>query len=234
MLEVWSRDAGAPPRRRRGEAPPNFQIALGGERGDMIAYAHCMSRTLISEAAVAALENRRAREHCECDLRSWDAACARWQADAAACWADLGVTGAAMDRAEVWRLRVLKKQRTLEPEEKARLKRLKAGLTPAEDRAIKEDVAAMAPEALRVRGQLLEWKEQGGKPKAVLDRLSDPTGKGEGKPISIKFECPFCGGEVRAGGPDATVLHEMPACDEFNRDEEPDVFLRRCREKMTS
>jgi hypothetical protein len=57
----------------------------------------------------------------------------------------------------------------------------------------------------------------------------------ENEPVpTIRFKCPFCGKEVHAGGVERSVLHEMPACEEFLKDESPDVFLRRCRERMMS
>jgi hypothetical protein len=51
----------------------------------------------------------------------------------------------------------------------------------------------------------------------------------------IKFKCPFCQRDVvvpnegRSG-----ILHEMPMCEEFMKDEDPLEFVERCRKKMAS
>jgi len=54
----------------------------------------------------------------------------------------------------------------------------------------------------------------------------------EGMTVEVTGLCPFCGGEWAAGYDLQTgapcVLHSMPMCDDYERDE-PDVFLKRVR-----
>ena len=200
----------------------NFRTVLGPERGDMIAYAHCVTRTLMTEQAQALMEGRSVNAPCKCELQAWEAACKRWQRDPEACWRDLGVTEHLLVRAEVWRLRSLRRDRPLHPDEKATLKELRKKLTPEENAEIKAMVVGDDALAVKIHGAVDLAKA-----------------KGEGRAASlvtpqIKFKCPFCDKEVMAGGPSATVLHELPACEEFLKKEEPDVFLRKCRERMTS
>lgn len=197
----------------------NFCAALGGARGDMIAYAHCMTRTLMSEQAHALLEGRQPGAPCKCEMQAWEAACTRWQKDPEACWRDLDVTDGALVRAEVWRLRSLRRERPLLNEEKTKLKELRKKLTPEEDAAIKEAVTGDASLALKIHG--------------ALDSARVRVPAMQAPPV-IEFACPFCDKKVRAGGPGSEVLHELPACAEFLKNEEPDVYLRRCRERMTS
>lgn len=199
----------------------NFQSVLGVERGDMVAYAHCVTRTLMTEQAQALLEGRSANAPCKCEMQAWEAACLRWQRDAEACWRDLGVTEEALVRAEVWRLRSLRRDRPLHPEEKAKLKELRKKLTPEEDAAIKAMVSGDTALATKIHGALDVSKVKTGRPSTLVS----PT---------FEFKCPFCDKAVVAGGPAANILHELPACAEFLKNEEPDVFLRRCRERMTT
>ena len=196
----------------------NFREALGAERGDMFAYAHCVTRSLMSEQANAMLESRSPEAPCRCELQAWEAACRRWQSDAAACWRDLGVTEEALVRAEVWRLRSLRRERTLSPEEKTRLKTLRKKLSPEEDAEIKETVASEASLSVKIHAMIDETREEKVGPRS---------------PPIFEFKCPFCGRAVRAGGGAPEVLHELPACGEFLKNEAPDAFLRRCRERMT-
>jgi hypothetical protein len=181
----------------------NFQAALGPERGDMIAYAHCVTRTLMTEQAQALIEGRSPNAPCKCELQAWEAACKRWQRDPEPCWRDLGVTEAALVRAEVWRLRSLRRERPLDPEEKEKLRGLRKKLTPEEDAEIKAAVSGDAALAVKIHGAVDLAKAKG---EGRAATLVSPQ---------IKFKCPFCDKEVMAGGPSANVLHELPACEEF-------------------
>lgn len=200
----------------------NFRAVLGPERGDMIAYAHCITRTLMTEQAQALMDGRSPSAPCKCELQAWEAACKRWQRDPEACWRDLGVTEHLIARAEVWRLRSLRRDRPLHPDEKAKLKELRKQLTPEEDAEIKATINGEGALAVKIHGAVDLAKAKGDR-----DALSLVSPQ-------IKFKCPFCDKEVMAGGPAATVLHELPACAEFLKNEESDVFLRRCRERMAT
>lgn len=52
----------------------------------------------------------------------------------------------------------------------------------------------------------------------------------------IEFQCPFCGLHVSAGedldNNKPGVLHELPMCIEFAKDEPPDVYMRKAREAI--
>jgi hypothetical protein len=209
-----------PPEPLRGDAAArhrmNFRLALGEERGDMFAYAHCVTRTLMSEQAVALLEERDPRAYCKCEHQAWEAACERWQRlGPDACWETLGVTEASLVRAEVWRLRVLRRERGLSDDEKNKLKELRKALTSEEDQAIKDE----------------EFSAMFGEYREVAEKRRE---KREGDVPNFTFKCPFCSAEVRVRGPEREVLHALPACEEFKKDEPPDVFLRRCRERKLS
>lgn len=61
--------------------------------------------------------------------------------------------------------------------------------------------------------------------KSVADGLKNP----------IPFRCPFCSGECCAGyslsDDTPVVLHSMPYCSQFARDEGPEKFLQAVNER---
>jgi len=44
--------------------------------------------------------------------------------------------------------------------------------------------------------------------------------------------CPFCGGKLAVSLEPPSVLHALPPCREFMRDEPPQVFLKRVRKAL--
>ncbi len=108
------------------ECRENMTIALGAERGGLLAYAYSVAGMMITPEAAEAAE-RGATRPCKCDLRTWNLACARYEAQGAdACWLALGVTSDLMKQVRAARLRALEAERGLSDAEKAELSEAEA------------------------------------------------------------------------------------------------------------
>lgn len=99
-----------------------LEVALGPERGGLVAYCWCVSTVLVKEGAHVAETSEDWRNPpmapviCVCDVANSDRAASDYKAlGAEFCWKELGVTDAMMTAARAARLAALAEERGEEP-----------------------------------------------------------------------------------------------------------------------